>query len=571
MKNSLPVLVVGAGPTGLALATELRKRGLECRIIDQASDRPANQARALTLWPGALDVLARHGTAEEVVDAGLRMNAARYWSRGKNVASVSFGDAPGGGPAMLGITQPAVEAVMIRRLAELGLDVEWRTTLVTLADQGDRVLVRLAGPGGEEEFTASWVVGCDGAHSSVRELCGIPFAGRTYSRSFVLGDGAIDGPVPRGEAHYHLHPDGVLVVVSLPSGDLRVFADATKVGALDASPTIEDLQRLADDRAPYRLDIKELRWSTRFLVHMRQAASYRSGRCLLAGDAAHVHSPAGGQGLNTGIQDAANLGWKLSLILQGSGHADRLLESYEAERSPVAAQVLKGAHLQTRLWTVRSPVARFLRDRLLSTLGRTGILQRRFIPQLAQDDLDYRRSPVVGPHGGRRALGARGLPDTVVTRAADGGHVRLRQVLSDDRHILLVLAGADGADSAPVRAAVSAAAPLADRLVVRVLVGGPGGREASPAAAPAAGEVYELPDGYAPQGALSGCKLVLVRPDGYVAGASATFDVEPLIDVLGTGAREPVAAAPGTTVAASETTAVASETIAVASDTTADR
>ncbi|MFC5829644.1 FAD-dependent monooxygenase [Nonomuraea insulae] len=515
-KIPLPVLVVGAGPTGLALATELRRQGITCRIIDRSLDRPAHQARAVAMWPGALDVLARHGTAADVIDAGVRMTAARYWSGARNVATVRLGDWRNGGPTMLGITQPAVESVMIAKLRELGVAVEWRTELVGLTDHGDRVDVRLDGPGGLEELSVAWVVGCDGAHSSVRELSGIPFAGRTYTQSFILGDGAVSGPVPSGEAHYHLHPDGVLVLVSLPGGELRVFADATTAGALDTAPGVEDLQRLADERAPYRLEIKDLRWSTRFPVHMRQAAAYRSGRCLLAGDAAHVHSPAGGQGLNTGIQDAANLGWKLALILNGHGDAEQLLDSYEAERSPVAAQVLRAAHQQTRLWTVRSPVARFLRDTLLGLLGSAGLLERRFVPALTQDDLDYSKSPVVGSRGGRRAIGARGLPDVTVTPLRGGDPVLLSSLLADPRHTLLVMPGMDPLTLLPDLE------PLSDRVVPRVLV----------SKGSAYGEPYRVPGGFAAQGPLRGAKLILVRPDGYVADAVTDGDVARLIAPL---------------------------------------
>jgi 2-polyprenyl-6-methoxyphenol hydroxylase-like FAD-dependent oxidoreductase len=252
MTVTLPVLVVGAGPTGLALATELRRSGVECRVVDRAVDRPPHQARALTVWPGALDVMYRHGIAEQVVAAGLPMAASRYFSDGKLLATVRF--APGG-PVPVCEPQPALESIQRARLAELGVQVEWGTALIALRDTGDAVEVVLDGPAGQETLTAAWVAGCDGANSTVRDLAGIAFTGKTYPRSYILGDGDIVGDVPRDEVHYTLHRDGVLVVVPLPEGGLRVFADATRLpGADDADPdaplTTAQLQALADRRAP---------------------------------------------------------------------------------------------------------------------------------------------------------------------------------------------------------------------------------------------------------------------------------------------------------------------------------
>ncbi|MDA0566070.1 FAD-dependent monooxygenase [Streptomonospora sp. S1-112] len=520
MKPTVPVLVVGAGPTGLALAGELLRQGVECRVVDRAASRPTHQARALTMWDGALDVLARHGIADEVIARGIPMTAARYWSRGRNFATVRFGagSVAEGAANPLIITQPQVEEVMVARLAELGGAVEWSTALTALTDRGDHVEVRLEGPDGdEEELTASWVVGCDGNHSTVRELSGITFGGSTYGRSFILGDGDIDNPVVPGEAHYVLDPAGVLVLVPLPDGKLRVFADATTVGDLDTAPTAEELQRLADERAPFPLKIHDLQWSTRFLVHLRQATSYRAGRCLVAGDAAHVHSPAGGQGLNTGIQDAANLAFKLALVQRGCAGADALLDSYEAEREPVAADVMRSSHTQTRLWTVRSPVGRWARDTLMGRAARSGLLERRLVPAMAQIDLDYRKSPAVGPGGGRRAL-RRGLADAELVPADGGARTRLSTLLQAPRHTLLVLPGADTAGAAAV---LAEAAPMADRLSAHVLLTAADHARVEGGGLPPE-HTYLLPaDHPGPTGDLAGARLVLVRPDGYVAGTSA--------------------------------------------------
>lgn len=519
MTVTLPVLVVGGGPTGLALATELRRAGVECRVVDRAVDRPPHQARALTVWPGALDVMHRHGIAEQVVAAGLTMAASRYFSDRKLLATVRFTP---GGPVPVCEPQPVLEGIQRARLTELGVQVEWGTALIALRDTGDSVEVVLDGPAGQETLTASWVAGCDGASSTVRDLAGIEFTGKTYPRSYILGDGDIVGDVPRDEVHYTLHRDGVLVVVPLPEGGLRVFADATRLPGADhvdpdAPLSIAQLQELADRRAPYPLEVRDLVWSTRFQVHLRRARRYRQGRVLLAGDAAHIHSPAGGQGMNTGIQDGAALGWRLALIARGVADPDGVLAGYQAERAPVAAQVMRSSDQQTRMWGVRSWAGRRVRDMVFARMGRNGFLERRVVPAMAQDDLDHTTSPAVGLHGGRRALGV-GVADTTVGRP-DGSSVALRSLLAGPEHVLMLW---PGTDLAAARDAVATAAPLADRVRVLVMV---------PAAAPEYADLplVVVPAGHVPHGPLAGCRSVLVRPDGYVAAADPGLDVAGLL------------------------------------------
>ncbi|WP_280234314.1 FAD-dependent monooxygenase [Nocardia cyriacigeorgica] len=518
------VLVVGAGPTGLALATELRRNGISCRIIDRAASRPANQARALTMWDGAFDVLRRQGTAERIRAHGIPMTAARYFSRGKSVADVEFGPGSGNEAAPVIITQPAVESVMIDHLGGLGVAVEWRTALASLDDRGDAVDVVLDHDGRTEELTVSWVVGCDGAHSTVREAAGIAFEGSTYGRRFALGDGAITAPVPPGEAHYHLHPDGVLVVVPLPDGQVRVFADVSTTDSTSEALSVAELQAIADARAPYPIEIAELGWSTKFLVHMGQAVRYRRGRCLLAGDAAHLHSPAGGQGLNTGIQDAASLGWRLATVIAGCTGAEALLDSYESERSPIAREVVQAADRQTKLWTVRSPVGRFARDLVLSGLSRSGLLEKRLVPTLAQHDLDYRSSPVVSEHGGRRALG-RALPEVALIEAHDEA-VELRALLDGPDHVVVVLLDCDtvAGESARVRDIPRRIAEYGAGLRIVAIVSG--GRVVEDLGVV---ETFRAPDGYAPEQELVGSRLVLIRPDGYTVAAARDLDVTALL------------------------------------------
>lgn len=499
MSTHIPVLVVGAGPTGLALACELRRQGIECRVVDRAIDRPNHQARALTVWPGALEVLDRHGIAGQVTEAGVQMTGARYWSGDRTVALVRF---PGVDmPMPICEPQPAVEGIMRTRLTDLGGRIEWNTELIDLTDGPESVTVELNGPEGPERLQADWVVGCDGTHSKVRELTGIQFDGQTYSGTYILGDGRITGDGPVNEVHYHLHPDGILVVVPLPDGDLRVFADGSRVGEADETPTQAQIQQLIDERSPYALRVQSLRWSTRFQVHQRRAATYRAGRCLLAGDAAHVHSPAGGQGMNTGIQDGDNLASKLALILRGA-EAEPLLAGYEAERAPVATTVMRAAHQQTRMWGLRGRLGRGLRDLVLGRLSKAGVLENKIVPQLAQNDLDYRDSPAVGALGGRRAIGP-DLADVTLTPTDGPAPIRLSKLLHEPRHTLLVVPGPGSADE--VRDAVAAVGPLADRVAIRVLSSEEDLaelREFAPLIRPAT---------WQPTGRLADCRLILIR------------------------------------------------------------
>ncbi|MCA1731123.1 MAG: FAD-dependent monooxygenase [Actinobacteria bacterium] len=228
-------------------------------------------------------------------------------------------------------------------------------------------------PRGEERLRARYVVGSDGAHSSVRESVGIPFEGATYPESFVLADVRMEWGLPDDEVQLFFSPEGLVVVAPLP-GERRHRIVAT-VDEAPAEPSLEDIQTLLDARGPRtpRPRVEEVVWSSRFRVSHKLAARFREGAVFLAGDAAHVHSPAGGQGMNTGIQDAANLAWKLALVLGGQA-PDSLLDSYERERRPVAREVVSTADRLTRLATMRAPLARRLRNALIPVVGRIGRL-----------------------------------------------------------------------------------------------------------------------------------------------------------------------------------------------------
>jgi 2-polyprenyl-6-methoxyphenol hydroxylase-like FAD-dependent oxidoreductase len=437
--NGPEVLVVGAGPSGLTAACTLLRFGVPCRIVDRRQ-AAGQEPKALVLWSGALEALRRTEVADELVTDALPLAGASYWAGGRRIAGVRFGGLAGTAfPRPVCLPQPQVETFLHKRLIALGGSVEWGVEALSMSTGDDGPTVRLRHRDGRtERLAVPWVIGADGVHSAIRTSLGVPFQGRTYGRTFLLGDGELTGPAPANEAQYHLNPDGVLVVVPLPGGGHRVFFDAAPDDRTDA-PDEAELQALLDARGPGTLRLTRTWWTSRFRVHTRAAAHFRIGRVFLAGDAAHCHSPAGGQGLNTGVQDGYDIGWRLAAVLRGADAA--LLDGYEAERRPAALRAVRNADRQTRLWLVRSPVGQLVRNTVLRRLSRRGALERRMVPELAQLDLDHAASPAVldtlGPAGPAVAPVGRRMPDCVLRPVVGTRATSLHDYLAAGRHVLI--------------------------------------------------------------------------------------------------------------------------------------
>lgn len=417
-------LVVGAGPTGLMMATELLRRGIDTRIVDRAARRNPH-AKAIILQPRALEVMARLGLEERIRDAALPVVAANYYTRGRRVARINFRGLKGsrfGTP--LSLPQNETEGLLLEALHEAGGRVEYGHRLTALAQDADSVRADLSGA----VHRTGRLLGCDGAHSAVREQLGVAFTGPTYPQSFVLVDGEWETPLAPAEAHYFMGPAGVLVVVGLPGGLIRVFGSAPE-GATEENVE-ETVRAIAAERSPVPLELVSVSGSGHFQVHRKMAGRFREGRVLLAGDAAHVHSPAGGQGLNTSIQDAHEAAWRLADVIRGR-LPETALAAWERERMHVARAVVTDTDRQTRLWTWGGWRER-ARDLAASAAERSGVLDRVLPPRFAQMDLRY---PAEGPALGPLGPGTR-LPDIPLP---SGG--RTHDLLRDGRHALLVLAG----------------------------------------------------------------------------------------------------------------------------------
>jgi 2-polyprenyl-6-methoxyphenol hydroxylase-like FAD-dependent oxidoreductase len=368
------VLIVGAGPTGLTLATALRGQGIDCTVIDRLAEG-ANTSRAAVVHARTLEVLEPLGVTPSLLQRGLQAQRFTIRDRDRLLVPIAFQQLPTRYPFTLMVSQAETEAVLLQRLQVLGGRVLRPRTLSGLVQDARRAVATLDDG---SRITARYVVGADGAHSAVRQLAGIAFEGGSYGESFVLADVRLSGDVPRDEVILYFSPAGMVVVAPLPDGVHRIVAT---VAEAPEQPDIAFVQALLDSRGPERAPVRVtgLLWGSRFRVHHRIADRYRAGRLLLAGDAAHVHSPAGGQGMNAGILDAVTLSAALVQALHGNEAA---LDAYGRERRPIAAQVVALADRLTRLATV-APAWRRTRNLVLSMLARIPRVRRNLAWQLS--------------------------------------------------------------------------------------------------------------------------------------------------------------------------------------------
>ncbi|MFI5619607.1 FAD-dependent monooxygenase [Streptomyces sp. NPDC051567] len=382
------VLIVGGGPTGLLAACELLRRGVRVRIVDRAP-APAGVPKALSLWPRVRDILTDVGVGEEVRRASVPVHAFRYFSDRRPVASLTFTD----DLAARQIPQYETERILTARLHELGAKVERGVRLLCLDDVDFSGDIEASGPvtavldhgdGLVERFRAPFVIGADGAGSTVRGQLGIGFEGRTYEMAFALVDTYIEGHLPPDEIAYYQSPTGTLVVVPQPAGVFRFLSVMPQGAAMSR----HDMQQLIDARGPRGVRITEPVWETVFRVHARRAAAFRRGRVFLAGDSAHVHSPAGGQGMNNGLQDAHNLAWKLAAVIQGRSPST-LLDGYGPERAEATRRIVRDTDLHTRALTARSAARVTARDTAFTLLDRSGAAARLYAPVMAGRRLAY--------------------------------------------------------------------------------------------------------------------------------------------------------------------------------------
>ena len=472
--------IIGAGPTGLTLACELIKRRLTVRLIEQLTT-PTDQSRALAIHSRTLEVFEKMGILDRFLSSGKRVTQGNIYYKRKRVGGFDFSHLNAPHPYILSIPQAKTEEILAHHFEELGGKIERGVALKSL----------------EETASARWIFGCDGAHSTVRHCLNLLFKGTKLSEGFALADVEIESTLSPDQTHAFFLPHMNGALIPLPEKNwFRIIVLTTDQ---QTQLTLPYLQTLFDTLSPIPIKIKQSSWMSVFSVHRRIVPHMRSGNIFLLGDAAHIHSPFGGQGLNTSIQDAFNLAWKIALVHQGLGK-EILLDSFDQERHLIAKNVLRNTTIGTKI--ISTKCLKRLCIPLIGWLTKSAAFQRRFTTQMSEIDIAYRNSPIVAQHGSWKGpqAGER-APDLMLEN-----NQRLFPLLCHPLHTLLCWGVSD---SDPLLQKIRQDFPQTIR-IVQMPIGKPNIYNSS------------LPCFY------------LIRPDGIIAYRSRSMDPAPFIDYLST-------------------------------------
>lgn len=502
------VLIVGAGPTGLMLANQLARRGVRVMIVDRHSG-PAQQSRAMAVHARTMEIYAKMGLIDTALELGARGTAGNMWANGRHTARVPVGDIGQGlspYPFVLMLGQDDNEHIMGARLNEMGVVVQWNTELLSLEQHDTHVEIVLKLPDGTQKaLTASWVAGCDGSRSKVREACGIGFPGAPYEQTFFVADTEATGSMRPGELNVYFDRGGFHLFFPMRGQDRwRVIGILPPELRQKDGVTFEEVIPAIRDVAGVDLHFKSCAWFSTYKIHHRAAERFRQGRCFLLGDAAHVHSPMGAQGMNTGLQDAYNLAWKLAFVSAGRANP-ALLDTYEEERLPVAQALLRTTDRNFQIVVDNHWFARLLRTHIIGRVVARAMtfesVRKRAFRALSQIGIAY--------HGSRLSKALGPLPKDaprpgdrfpwMKLRMKQGGPVEdLFQALDDRQFNLLLIGQPEALASTPIDMC-----PLVRPHVIPM----------------DAGNTAELARMNVPSPS-----YFLLRPDGHIAASGTKFD-----------------------------------------------
>jgi 2-polyprenyl-6-methoxyphenol hydroxylase-like FAD-dependent oxidoreductase len=530
MTNS-QVLIVGAGPVGLTLAVECQRHGVSFRIIDKAPGH-STYSKALAVWSGTLEHLAAAGLAETILEASRPVRRMLMQDMGRSIGEIPFQeglDSLYASPRIL--PQSNTEQVLLAHLQNHGVEVERNVECVALRSDAEGVTCDLQGINGAgETVTVGWVAGCDGPRSIVRHSIPVDFAGITEESGFILADAKVSSGLPDDSIVFSSGPQGAVVIFPVKPGVWRFFV--LRVDSDDRSqPTLEEMQQHVDNAGLSHVRLFDPEWLSYFAVNERVASRNRVGRVFLLGDASHIHSPAGGQGMNTGLQDAFNLGWKLKLLASGQGDSEAIAESYFAERHPVALKVVRETSRMLHFATISNPVVRAAKRVILPIVSELELFKKGAAFELSGLGISYSPGPLIerdsrafSHHGG---LAPGSLARHAEVRKA-GSSVSLWRELLHPSHTLLLFSGHSPSDKATTE--ISASINEFRTAALRCLVVWQA--EVAPSQWNAE-EILLDPDGNAH--ARYGVKELgwyLIRPDQYIAARGLQSELSQLRDYL---------------------------------------
>jgi NADPH-dependent dioxygenase len=521
-------LVVGAGPVGLTAAHELTRRGVRVRIVEARSG-PAATSRAIATHPRTLEVYDHMGVIDDVLGLGQRITAFTLFQRGKRMTRLDadYDSMPTRYPFTLAVDQAKTEEMLRTALQRRHVTVEWGTRVTAITPADDQVDVRLTGPdGAEERLQTPWLIGCDGGHSVVRKTLGLPLVGES-SETWMLGDAQVTTDLPRNSI-YWVRTGGVtmMMVPLIEPGRWRML-DTAAAGRSDDPDTVgARFTSLISAGTGTRFEVERPTWVSRFTFQQRMIARMRVGRCLLAGDAAHVHSPASGQGMNTGIQEAYNLAWKLAMVAHAQAD-ESILDTYTEERVPVGQALLATTKRATRLIQLKNPVIDHALPALFAVVRTFAVIrrgmQRGFLGGVSGLNLSYAAGPLT--HASAGSPTARPAPGERVTQvgAADAAGPGWQALLAELRELRWTLLVFPGAPADPALAATLQAAADLHKGWLSV-------RTVTPGAGPG-----PLPDDPRLRRTLGvrGPAWLLIRPDAYVAARGTDLDQRILAETFG--------------------------------------
>lgn len=435
------VLVCGAGPVGLTAAVLLRSYGCSVRIIDK-QDGPTDLSKALTLWARTLELLEGAIDVQQFIESGIPIEGACFHSGMKEMGSFDFSQVPSRYGVGYLLPQSRTERVLIEHLQSVGVEVEWGVELSDFENKDDHVACTLQkADGTQTTLSSSWLIGCDGAHSVVRHKLGLNFVGAAVDKRFVLADVAVEGDIKPNHANIFFNDVGPIFFFPFERDRCRVITDTPDIGMEKGDPDLEEIQSILDERLGSGIRVRDPHWLASFRINDRVVERYRAGRCFLAGDAAHVHSPVGGQGMNTGIQDVVNLCWKIAFHDRGVG-SEPLLDSYSAERGYIGERVVSGTKRLTHVLTLRNPIVRFVRETAVRVGLQFEAVQKFLGDALSMIEVNYRKVGIrsadsIPRHSGAIQAGDR-IPDLPLAYP-NGDLVMLDQVCASDKFTLLVV------------------------------------------------------------------------------------------------------------------------------------